>query len=158
MARLWPLLIRITLLLIGVVSLQAYAVQEKSNSSAAARKSAIRDFAEHLSGIPVEYQADLLFSLLYQEPNALSQQLQITLLTELFERAPTAQNQTPVSEATMLRSSFSHSESSGLVHSSLRHTRHSGAHYLPAAEPITCSLMEVVATNISADSAYGLQG
>jgi hypothetical protein len=108
MARLWPLLIRITFLLTGVVSLQAYAVQGKSNSSAAARKSAIRDFAEHLSGIPVEYQADLLFSLLYQEPNALSQQLQITLLTELFERAPTAQNQTPVSEATMLRSSFSH--------------------------------------------------
>lgn len=83
MARLWPLLIRITFLLTGVVSLQAYAVQGKSNSSAAARKSAIRDFAEHLSGIPVEYQADLLFSLLYQEPNALSQQLQITLLTEL---------------------------------------------------------------------------
>jgi hypothetical protein len=39
--------------------------------------------------------------MLSKEPNALSRQVQIRLLKELFERAPTAQNQTPVSNATL---------------------------------------------------------
>ncbi len=105
MAPMSPLLIPIMLLVIGAVSLQASAVHEKSNNDDAVRKSAIRDFADSLSGIPVEYQADLLFSLLSREPNALSQPLQIRHLSELFERAPTARNQTPVSEATISQSS-----------------------------------------------------
>ncbi len=97
------------ILVIGSISLQASAVQEKSKSSDAVRKAAIRDFVDHLSSIPVEYQADLLFSMLSKEPNALSQQLQIRLLRELFERAPTAHNQVPVSDAVIEReSTFSH--------------------------------------------------
>jgi hypothetical protein len=103
------LLIRFAILVIGSVSLQASAVQEKSKSSEGIRKAVIRDFADHLSSIPVEYHADLLFSMLSKEPNEISQQSQIRLLRELFERAPTAQNQTPVSDAVLERESvFSH--------------------------------------------------
>jgi hypothetical protein len=102
-------LIRFVILIIGSISLQASSVQERSKSSDAVRKAVIRDFADHLSSIPVEYQADLLFSMLSQEPSALSQQLQIRLLRELFERAPTAQDQVPVSDAVTEReSTFSH--------------------------------------------------
>jgi hypothetical protein len=103
------LLIRFAVLVIGSVSLQASAVQEKPKSSEAVRKAVIRDFADQLSSIPVEYHADLFFSMLSKEPNALSLPSQIRLLRELFERAPTAQNQVPVSDAVIEReSTFSH--------------------------------------------------
>ena len=103
------LLIRFAIVLIGGASLQASAVQETPKSSDAIRKSVIHDFAEHLSSIPVEYQADLLLTMLSKHPDALSQQLQIKLLRGLFERARSAQNQFPVSDAVTLRNStFSH--------------------------------------------------
>jgi hypothetical protein len=76
------LLIRFAVLVIGSVSLPASAVQEKPKSSEAVRKAVIRDFADHLSSIPVEYHADLFFSMLSKEPNALSLQSQISLLRE----------------------------------------------------------------------------